>query len=282
MKIICTKKGFIFEDKYYLELINSNHSIYEVIRVIDGIAIFLEDHFIRLKQSMKIQQISFVMDYAEFKMNVNKLIHLNQIDEGNIKFVYAIYGRKGQWVFAFIPHSYPNFVDYEFGVTSDLLYAERENPNAKVIQNSVRDSANQMILEHKLYEVLLVNGNGLITEGSRSNVFFIRDEVFYTAPASLVLVGITRNKILECLKNLDYPIIEEAVKASEINQFEAVFLTGTSPKVLPVKSIGNLIYNTKLLHVKKLITKYNMVISQYIQKIKISDELYGLKTESEF
>jgi branched-chain amino acid aminotransferase len=91
MKIICTKRGFIFEDKYSLEILNSNQSIYEVFRVMNGTAIFLEDHFIRLKQSMKIQQISFIMDYAEFKMKVNKLIHLNQVEEGNIKFVYKLF-----------------------------------------------------------------------------------------------------------------------------------------------------------------------------------------------
>jgi branched-chain amino acid aminotransferase len=91
MKIICTKNGFIFEDKYSLEILNSNQSIYEVFRVMKGTAIFLEDHFIRLKQSMKIQQISFIMDYAEFKMKVNKLIHLNQVEEGNIKFVYKLF-----------------------------------------------------------------------------------------------------------------------------------------------------------------------------------------------
>jgi branched-chain amino acid aminotransferase len=162
-----------------------------------------------------------------------------------------------------------------------LLIAERENPNAKVIQNSVREKANQLILKHKLYEVLLVNGNGLILEGSRSNVFFVKDEVFYTAPASQILVGITRQKILECLNILDFPIIEEAINASEIDQFDAVFLTGTSPKVLPVRSIGNLIYNTKLPQVTKLIAQYNLLIDLYIQRMHHSEGFSDLKPETE-
>ena len=111
----------------------------------------------------------------------------------------------------------------------------------------------------------------MITEGSRSNVFFVKDDVFYTAPAFQILVGITRQKVVDCLNGLNYPLIEQAVKASEMNQFDAVFLTGTSPKVLPVKSIGDLIFDARLSSVKKLIEHYDKLITQYIINQKLEE-----------
>jgi branched-chain amino acid aminotransferase len=139
-----------------------------------------------------------------------------------------------------------------------------------VIQNTVRESAIQLIANQKLYEVLLVDRNGLITEGSRSNVFFVKGEVFYTAQASLILEGITRQKVFECLNELGFQVIAEAVGVNEISRFDAVFLTGTSPNVLPVRSIGNQVFQPQLPSVKILIDHFNDLIAQYILNKKTS------------
>jgi len=129
-----------------------------------------------------------------------------------------------------------------------------------------------MIEELKLYEVLLVDRDGNITEGSRSNVFFVKAEVFYTAPESKVLVGITRQKVIECLRQLNFKLVEKSVSAVEISQFDAAFLTGTSPKVLPVNSIGKQVFNTQTVVLQKLMKSYDESIATYIEKAKSEDQ----------
>jgi branched-chain amino acid aminotransferase len=208
---------------------------------------------------------NFEMDFPEFRHNMLELVRLNHIKNGNVKFVLAEFKKVNHWSFSFIPHSYPNLIDYHQGVNTELLFAERENPNAKIVQNTISKEANQLIADQKLYEVLLVDRDGLITEGSRSNVFFVKDDVFYTAPSSLVLVGVTRLKVIECLQELNYQLVEEAVPANEISQCDAVFLTGTSPKILPVRSIGKQVFNTQLPMVKELMDQYNRMIDNYVK-----------------
>lgn len=264
MNILVTDQGIRHKSEYFTASSNSDPLVYEVIRIIDSVPLFLEGHYNRLQKSIEIQGIDFGMEYQEFTQKIAELVQLNQKPDGNIKFVYSIAENKPQWVFSCIPHSYPTPEDYRKGVATDLLLAERENPNVKVIQNTVRESADQLIADQKLYEVLLVDRNGLITEGSRSNVFFVKGEVFYTAPDPMVLVGITRTKVFECLFELGFRVVEEAVGTNGIIGFDAVFLTGTSPKVLPVRSIGNHIFNPKLPSVIKLIDRYNDLIAQYI------------------
>jgi branched-chain amino acid aminotransferase len=64
---------------------------------------------------------------------------------------------------------------------------------------------------------------------------------------------------------LGFTIVEEAVLASEIKTYDAAFLTGTSPKVLPVRSIGKQVFNTQLSVVKELMDQYNSLIDNYIK-----------------
>lgn len=265
MDFIVTQDGVLHTNEGDSPLLNTYRPIYEVIRVIDGMALFLEDHFERLISSIKIRGLEFKMEFSEFRRNIAKLAKLNRIQNGNVKFVLAEVEKINHWSFSFIPHSYPTFTDYEKGVATGLFFAERENPNAKIIQNTVSGKANQLIAEQKLYEVLLADRNGMITEGSRSNVFFVKGNIFFTAPASKVLIGVTRKKVMRCLNELDFTIIEEAVSTSEISGFDAVFLTGTSPKVLPVNCIDAIQFPAKNLFVERLIVKYNLMIEKYLK-----------------
>ena len=265
---IITDHGIVAEADSRKEQTIFGQSVYEVIRVIDRVALFLEDHFERLLKSFRILGLSFEMDYAGFSQKIDELIRLNQKTEGNIKFQYTAEGNLIKWSFSFIPHSYPSPEDYLFGVKTGLLNTERKNPNAKVVQQSVRELADQLIAGQSLYEVLLVDRDGRVTEGSRSNVFFVKDEVFYTAQASKVLVGITRQKVMECLKELNFRVTEEAVAASRIDQFDAVFLTGTSPKVLPVRTVSDHVFDHHPACVRQLMEVYDDRINQYIQKVQ--------------
>jgi branched-chain amino acid aminotransferase len=268
MNLVLTDNGWKEESEYQASFFQPEQVIYEVVRVIDGVALFLEDHFSRLQKSMDIHELKFRMPLAEFKRNIKELCLKNLIPEGNVKFTYSVYGNNEHWAFSFIQHSYPTQADHENGVTAELLFAERQNPNAKVVQQEIRDKANQMIAQKGLYEVLLVDRDGKITEGSRSNVFFVKSGVFYTAPASMVLEGITRQKVIECLQGLNFQVIEQAVSKDELGHFDAAFITGTSPKVLPLNSVGKQVFNVRNEAVSHLMDKYNQMIQEYIRNEK--------------
>jgi branched-chain amino acid aminotransferase len=270
MRKIITNEGLVVETDFRFDLFDTDQTIYEVLRIMDGIPIFLEEHFLRLENSLKSQGLKINLSLGDFSLKIGELIGLNNCPQGNIKFVYQATNSGSRWAFFFIPHYYPSEIEYLQGVPTDLLKVERENPNSKIIQKSIREMADQLIAVQKLSEVLLVDRAGQITEGSRSNVFFVKDEVFYTAPSSKVLVGITRQKVLECLTELGFRLIEKSVDANEIGLFDAIFLTGTSPKVLPVRSIGTLKYTTQLFCVKRLMDCFDKRIAQYISTRKNS------------
>lgn len=256
--------GFDFDD------LNRQRSIYEVIRLIEGVPLFFEKHIGRMNNSSTLAGLQIRFDIKSTRELVRKLAESNGITVGNVKLVYPqTIEKKGSSILAyFIPHSYPSFEMYKEGVTMLSLVAERSNPNAKITNLSLRDRANKMIAENNIFEVLLVNEDGLITEGSRSNIFFIQNNQVITPPENLVLAGITQNLIIQICQNENIPFAEKKIAHPNLGSFSAAFITGTSPKVLPVNKIDDFRYHTGNPVVLKIMRKYDEMIEDYLSKNK--------------
>lgn len=236
--------------------------IYEVLRIENGIPLFIEDHLERFYKSASLAGKIIRFNSAEIAGFVSALVRENGIPTGNI-----LLSCKENLKAFFIPHKYPESIWYENGVPCGILKAERNNPNAKVFQTQVRQQADELIEKEGLYEVLLVNDSRRITEGSRSNVFFVKNDCLLTPPGDEVLLGITRQKTILLAKNAGIPFYEQDIFLDDLSLFRGVFITGTSPKILPVSQIGSLSFDSGQRIVQLLREKYDELISDYIKSI---------------
>ncbi len=234
-------------------------SVYEVLRVIRGVPLFLGDHLKRLTNSVELAGFDNRYSENEVEEFLIHLIHANQVSEGNI-----LISIKESLAAYFIPHKYPGQALFEKGIMLGILHAERQNPHAKVFQTSVREQADKMKLANDFYEVLLVDHFKKITEGSSSNVFFILNNKLITAPIGEVLPGITREKTIRLADALDIEMEERSVFLDELSGFEAAFITGTSPKILPVKQIDDKKFDPQNRIIKDLINAYDNLIEDYV------------------
>lgn len=257
-------------EEFESEKTNIYPSFYEVIRVIDGVPLFFEEHINRLWSSMKLLNYEKPYEDETIKEYIYKLLEKNNCYSYNVKIVVnGLDSHNANLFIYFINSSYPTNEQYEKGVHSILYEGERDNPNAKVIAEAFRDKVNTSIKNANAYEALLVNNNNEITEGSKSNMFFVKNDVFYTAPAKDVLVGITRNRIIQLCVQLGYKVIEEPIHIDFLDRIDGLFLTGTSPKVLPIASVDDRIYQSSENDtIKALHDAYNQLIDNYIQKDK--------------
>ncbi|MFW6257683.1 MAG: aminotransferase class IV [Prolixibacteraceae bacterium] len=235
--------------------------IYEVLRVVEGVPLFLEEHLVRFYHSAEIANKKIRFSPEQIHKFLINLIQKNRVFEGNILISCKINLKA-----FFVPHKYPTTKMFETGIKCGVLKAERENPNAKVFQTSVRERANKLIEEKGYYEVLLIDHFGRITEGSRSNIFFVKDDELITPPGNEVLLGITRGKTIILARELNIPFKEKDVYYDDLNQYHAAVITGTSPKILPVKKIENVKFDAADVIVRRLISAYNLLIQQYINK----------------
>lgn len=205
--------------------------LYEVIRVQRSIPIFLKEHYDRFVKSHNGKCLD--CNFENFQKCVSTLIKANNITDCNIK----VLDDDRDLYFIFIKSHYPDAETHKRGI--DVLTANlmRSNPNKKQVNKELRSTSDKLISEHNVFEVLLVSDNQEITEGSRSNVFFIKDNIIYTAPDDKVLIGVTRNKVIEVINSLGIEIRYTALKKDELPYVDGAFLTGTSIDVFKIKSI---------------------------------------------
>lgn len=237
--------------------------VYEVIRVAGSVPLFLEEHLERFFISAQLADKKIDFSKQEIERFLSVLINKNDIAEGNI-----LLSSKTNLKAFFISHKYPDESWYRNGVSCGILHAERKNPNAKVFQTPVRQQADEIMQKEGYYEVLLADHSGRVTEGSRSNVFFVAGNLLVTPPGNEVLLGITRQKTIQLAIELNIPFQEGEVLLSDIHSFDAAFITGTSPKILPLSQINARAFDPKNKIVQHLRKEYDRLISQYISSRK--------------
>lgn len=206
------------------------------------------------------------MDFSTLGVEnkLNRLIQLEHIKEGNIKYVLRLTpSGVDEYVYQ-IPHSYPPEEAYEQGVDTVTLRAMRENAEVKYINSNLRETTNAIIKEKNVYEVLLVDDDDCITEGSRSNVFFVQGDTLCTAPLPYVLPGTSRKRVLALCEKDHIPVIERKVNLRELSSFDAAFITGTSPLVLPIRRIDDQLFNPSHPLLKRVMDAYFQLLEHHI------------------
>lgn len=208
---------------------------YEVIRLMEGRILFLDDHLERFRRSISVSDLDYPGDKV-ITENLRLLLNSNGLKGGNIRIcLQRSPGQETGLLCYFVPYIYPEQCMYLSGVQVFSYPHVRPNPGIKKWDNSFRVSVQQFIRDHGIYEAILVNRQGEVTEGSRSNIFFIDTSGRLVSPPEKdVLPGITRKYVLQICGEMDIPVVENPVALSELGDMVSCFISGTSPKVLPV------------------------------------------------
>jgi branched-chain amino acid aminotransferase len=242
------KSSGLFDNR----LVYEGESVYEVLRTAKGNPIFFEDHMERLSGSVRLNGKEMLAGKQQLREAIIRLTASEITQEANLKIVFNYNNGLNTFLVYFTEPIYPTAEQYGRGVKGILFHAERRDPQSKIINHRLRSDIYHRLILEGAYEALLVNDMGLITEGSRSNIFFLRGNRLITSPDNMILCGITRKHIIEICREQNIDIELSCVKHYEIGGFESVFMTGTSPMVLPFCCIDDQTFNVGAPLVKKL------------------------------
>ncbi|MBL4711397.1 MAG: D-amino acid aminotransferase [Gammaproteobacteria bacterium] len=77
--------------------------------------------------------------------------------------------------------------------------------------------------------------NGIVTEGTASNVFLVKDNILLTPPTGLQLLpGITRDLVIEIANNNGIVVKEREIKEAELYNADEIWMTSSTREVAPV------------------------------------------------
>ncbi len=237
---------------------------YEVVRVINGTPLFFKEHLERLQRSLQVSGLT--TDFDQLSENIFQLIERRSVKEKNLRIsIYCPTQNQCTVLSYFVESHYPPINAYENGVRVELIPLERKNPNIKLENPQLRQSADKALCLSQTHEALLVNSDGYITEGSRSNFFAITNNKLITPPAKHVLEGITRKMVIRLAKENGIAIEERLIHIDELKNIDGAFITGTSPKVLPITQIGEHQYGIPQIAMQ-LLTLYDLLAEEDLKQ----------------
>lgn len=210
--------------------------VYEVLRVIDNNPLFLKEHLLRMRNSIK------EIDIKSIENNLKRLI---EIYEGNLNdnIFISVNIEKNKTGIFIIEGFYPPKEWYENGIKINTCQIKRNNPGKKVYDINYKNTIQEHLKKTNVFETLITD-NGVLNEGSRSNVFFIKGNEIFTPSVEAVLPGITRDKVFEAAKACAITIVETSINTEDLNNFDGAFITGTSIDLLPIRQINEICYKT--------------------------------------
>lgn len=88
-------------------------------------------------------------------------------------------------------------------------------------------------------EAIFLREDGTVSEGSAMNLFMVRDGVLFTPPPTAdILVGITRNTVIELARDeLRVQVIERPIARTELYLCDELFFCGTGAQIAPIRSV---------------------------------------------
>jgi len=218
-------------------------STYESLRVVKSHPVHLEDHLIRLENSCK--GIGLVHPYTHEELTnwVHELIRVDMLEEASVRILLV----GGKEPLCFITASplltYPESF-YTQGVGAITYEGERLMPSCKTGNLLLNYMALEKARAVGCFEALLIDRKGQALEGTRSNFFAFRDGKLYTAKDDEVLLGITRDRIIQAANFLDIKVVYKAPLVKDLLKglYDEAFVSATSMAAMPLATLDTVTF----------------------------------------
>ena len=237
-------RGFIFGD-----------GVYELIPVYSRRPFRLGDHLQRLQASLDSIRLNNPHAESEWHQLIGRLIELNesedqslylQVSRGVAKRDHAFPKAATPTVFVMSNPLLPPAADQiERGVgaitAADNRWLRCDVKSTSLLPNVL---LRQLAVDAGCAEALLLR-DGMLTEGSASNAFIVKNDALLAPPKSnLMLPGITYDVVLELAAANDVPYRVRNINESELRNADEIWITSSSREILPVtildgKAVGH-------------------------------------------
>ena len=223
--------------------------LYETFRTLDFKPVFLQLHLDRLFSSA--DQIGLNIDYSKLEISnmLSKVIHDFQDSNQRVR-ILAVPNK------LIVYTSYLNLDPSIYnGVSVITIEASRAQPEIKTTDYHACLTAWKTAVNAGCFEAILMDGNGILYEGSRSNLFWVKDAKLFTRKED-VLPGTTRQIIIN---HSSVSIKYNTLNSMDLSNIDEFFLTNSGSGIIPVtrindKYIGN---GSVGIITRQLLSQYN-------------------------
>lgn len=218
------------------------YAVFDVLRTYNGEPFLWDLHWKRLLRSAKSLNIVVPMSSAEALTITRKLHKKNGLTESNIRILVSggispdgfATGKVASIAILVTPFvELPSLI---FNKGAKLMLHEhlREEYPSKTTNYLTAVKMRPIVIKKGALEILY-HHDGKILECATSNFFIVKKNTIIT-PKDGILVGITRNLVMQLAKK-HYTVIERDIAISELKTCDEAFLTATNKDIVPVTTI---------------------------------------------
>jgi len=233
-------RGFLYGD-----------SVFEVFRTYGGVPFGFAEHMARLGRSAERALIPLPCSLEQFSSEVEQTIAATGNAETYVRVVLTrgvgsalglspSLGQKPLRVVMAMELPPMPAAMYEQGIGVITYRTERIADHTSASGAKLSNYLISVLATHEAEkagasEAIIVDRAGQVVEGSTSNVFVFEGGVLLTPPESSgILMGITRQKVLEIARARQLPLEERAFGAEKLESADEAFITSSIREVAPV------------------------------------------------
>lgn len=227
--------------------------VFEGIRSYNGRVFKLKEHIKRLYGSAHSILLSIPLSPEAMEEAVLETIRANNLHDAYIRVVVS----RGTGDLGLDPRKCPRpnvviIADkivlfpaelYEKGLEVITVPTRRNIPDALDPQIKSLNYLNNILVKIEanragVMEAIMLNSNGIVTEGSGENIFIYKKGKLLTPPTYVgVLEGITRDIVINLAGKANLVIEEAPFTRHDLYVAEECFLTGTAAEIIPVVNV---------------------------------------------
>ncbi|MGD8191592.1 D-amino-acid transaminase [Brevibacillus ginsengisoli] len=253
--------------------------IYEVVRIYRGKLFLWEEHLSRLVRSSKELSLTLPHSPDELMSIVHMLISKSSLGERDDAILYlqitrGVAPRQFEFptvdtkptITAYVSKKARPLSQFQRGIkaitANDIRWLRCDIKSLNLLGAVM---AKQQAKEQGADDAIM-HRDGIVTEGSSSNVFVVKDGTLYTHPeTNLILHGITRKTVLQLAATLQIPVQETAFNLEFLRAADEVFITATTSEITPVVLLdGQPVANGEAGSVVK---QLQFAYTQYVQSV---------------
>lgn len=227
--------------------------VFEGIRCYNGNVFKFSEHIDRLYDSARAISMKIQLTKDELKDAVINTLKANNLKDSYIRLIVTRgVGKLGLNPFNCAEPQIIIITDfiqlyskelYEKGLDAIIVSTIRNhsnalNPNIKSLNYLNNILAKIECINAGATEGIMLNKDGYVAEGTGDNIFIVKNNEVLTPHTSAgILIGITRNVVMEIAKEAGMTVREEQLTRNDLYNADECFLTGTAAEIIPVANI---------------------------------------------
>jgi len=214
--------------------------VFETMLGLDGVVLDASLHLKRLRTGLKILGIN---PPSFDPLILKEVFGRNQLSYGRVRLMvweagpaFSGAGKQVHVMVAAIAQPVPHKRKYRVCLVKTDRMAHDRWANVKSLDYEAFSQAFAHARDRGFDEALLLNRRGFIFEASRSNIFWIKDDILYTPPLSSgCLNGITRQQVIKQAQNFKISVKESNLTLQILKASDAAFLTNSLLGIKPIE-----------------------------------------------